>query len=89
MVFSPSKYSISSHPCVCSLQGKAAEENGFNYNNLRLVTADLFTAGSETTSTTLRWAVLYMLLHPEIQSKSEDRRRGGVFPSTLIFLQGD
>ncbi|NXK92887.1 CP2DE protein, partial [Formicarius rufipectus] len=50
-------------------KGKAAEENGFNYNNLRLVTADLFGAGSETTSTTLRWALLYMLLHPEIQSK--------------------
>ncbi|NXF36884.1 CP2DH protein, partial [Nyctibius bracteatus] len=50
-------------------KGKAAEERGFNYNNLRLVTADLFIAGSETTSTTLRWAVLYMLLHPQIQSK--------------------
>ncbi|KFO89947.1 Cytochrome P450 2D17, partial [Buceros rhinoceros silvestris] len=50
-------------------KGKEAEENGFNYNNLRMVTADLFAAGSETTSTTLRWAVLYMLLHPEIQSK--------------------
>ncbi|NXA89066.1 CP2DH protein, partial [Melanocharis versteri] len=50
-------------------KGKAAEENGFHYGNLRLVTADLFTAGSETSSTTLRWALLYMLLHPEIQSK--------------------
>ncbi|XP_076192751.1 cytochrome P450 2D6 isoform X2 [Aptenodytes patagonicus] len=50
-------------------QGKAAEERGFNYNNLRLVTADLFAAGSETTSTTLQWAFLYMLLHPEIQGK--------------------
>ncbi|XP_067166989.1 cytochrome P450 2D6 isoform X3 [Apteryx mantelli] len=50
-------------------KGKVAEENGFNYNNLRLVTADLFAAGSETTSTTLRWAFLYMLLHPEIQNK--------------------
>ncbi|KAF1433759.1 Cytochrome P450 2D17, partial [Spheniscus demersus] len=50
-------------------KGKAAEERGFNYNNLRLVTADLFAAGSETTSTTLRWAFLYMLLHPEIQGK--------------------
>ncbi|XP_029897411.1 cytochrome P450 2D17 isoform X2 [Aquila chrysaetos chrysaetos] len=50
-------------------KGKVAEENGFSYNNLRLVTADLFAAGSETTSTTLQWAFLYMLLHPEIQSK--------------------
>ncbi|NXF75975.1 CP2DH protein, partial [Sclerurus mexicanus] len=50
-------------------KSKAAEENGFHYNNLRVVTADLFAAGSETTTTTLRWALLYMLLHPEIQSK--------------------
>ncbi|NWR87050.1 CP2DH protein, partial [Furnarius figulus] len=48
---------------------KAAKENGFHSNNLRLVTGDLFGAGSETTTTTLRWALLYMLLHPEIQSK--------------------
>ncbi|XP_062443057.1 cytochrome P450 2D17 [Rhea pennata] len=50
-------------------KGKVAEESGFNYKNLRMVTADLFMAGFETTSTTLRWAFLYMLLHPEIQSK--------------------
>ncbi|NWI51924.1 CP2DH protein, partial [Calyptomena viridis] len=50
-------------------KGKAAEENGFHYKNLRLVTADLFSAGSETTTTTLRWALLFMVLHPEIQSK--------------------
>ncbi|NXA39499.1 CP2DH protein, partial [Eudromia elegans] len=50
-------------------KGKAAEENGFNYDNLRLVTLDLFSAGSETTATTLRWAFLYLLLHPEVQKK--------------------
>ncbi|NXG58203.1 CP2D3 protein, partial [Hemiprocne comata] len=49
--------------------GTAAEERGFNYKNLGLVTSDLFLAGSETTATTLRWAFLYMVLHPEIQSK--------------------
>jgi len=30
---------------------------------------DLFIAGSETTSTTLTWAVLYMVRHPEVQRK--------------------
>ncbi|NWW53517.1 CP2DH protein, partial [Pedionomus torquatus] len=50
-------------------KGKEAEANGFTYENLRLVTADLFAAGSDTTSTTLRWAILYMLFHPEVQSK--------------------
>ena len=30
---------------------------------------DLFSAGSETTATTLAWAVNYMVLHPEVQEK--------------------
>ncbi|NXK35717.1 CP2DH protein, partial [Piprites chloris] len=67
-------------------KGKAAEENGFNYNNLRLVTADLFAAGSETTTTTLQWALLYMLLHPEIQSKVQaeiDKVIGRERPPTM------
>ncbi|XP_031456356.1 cytochrome P450 2D27-like [Phasianus colchicus] len=50
-------------------KGKEAEENGFNKSNLSLVTSDLLVAGSQTTSTTLRWAFLFMLLYPEIQSK--------------------
>ncbi|OXB51685.1 hypothetical protein ASZ78_001199 [Callipepla squamata] len=59
----------SSHAFVCSLQDKDAEEKGFNKRNLSLVTSDLLAAGSQTTSTTLRWALLFMILHPEIQSK--------------------
>ncbi|NXH20004.1 CP2DH protein, partial [Bucco capensis] len=68
-------------------KGKEAEENGFNYNNLRVVTADLFSAGSETTSTTLRWGVLYMLLHPDIQRKVQaeiDRVIGRDRPPTMM-----
>ncbi|KAM7023457.1 cytochrome P450 2D17-like isoform 2-T2 [Passerculus sandwichensis] len=68
-------------------KGKAAEEDGFQYNNLRLVVADLFIAGSETTSTTLRWALLYMLLHPEIQSKVQaeiDRVIGRERPPSMM-----
>ncbi|KAM7181802.1 cytochrome P450 2D17-like [Macrochelys suwanniensis] len=53
---------------------KAKEHAGssFNDNNLRLVTIDLFSAGTETTSTTLCWALLYMLLHPDIQCKVQE-----------------
>ena len=33
---------------------------------------DVFLAGSETTSTTLTWAVLYMARYPEVQSKVQE-----------------
>ncbi|XP_078619737.1 cytochrome P450 2U1-like [Branchiostoma floridae x Branchiostoma japonicum] len=41
----------------------------FTEEQLTMVVVDLFFAGTDTTSTTLRWAVLYMILHPDIQEK--------------------
>ena len=37
--------------------------------NMFQVVVDLFIAGSETTSTTLRWGLLYMILNPAVQTK--------------------
>ncbi|XP_022106606.1 cytochrome P450 2J6-like isoform X2 [Acanthaster planci] len=37
--------------------------------NLKHIVGDLFGAGSETTATTLRWGMLYMIAHPEIQRR--------------------
>ncbi|XP_041508894.1 cytochrome P450 2J4-like isoform X2 [Microtus oregoni] len=41
----------------------------FNEENLITSTLDLFFAGTETTSTTLRWALLYMAVYPDVQEK--------------------
>jgi len=41
----------------------------FGIENLKNVLFDLFLAGSETTSTTLTWSMLYMIKYPEIQAQ--------------------
>ncbi|XP_060086921.1 cytochrome P450 2K6-like [Heteronotia binoei] len=47
--------------------------NGFFHNeNLKIVVANLFGAGMETTSTTLRWGLLLMMKYPEIQKKVKE-----------------
>ncbi|XP_004068236.1 cytochrome P450 2J6 [Oryzias latipes] len=42
---------------------------GFNDANLAFCSLDLFVAGTETTSTTLMWALIYLIKHPDVQVK--------------------
>ncbi|KAK7795510.1 hypothetical protein U0070_010768 [Myodes glareolus] len=49
-------------------KAKGKPESSFNDENLRMVVADLFMAGMVTTSITLSWALLLMILHPDVQS---------------------
>ncbi|XP_053312589.1 cytochrome P450 2J5-like [Spea bombifrons] len=46
---------------------KDEPDSTFDEDNMIQVAVDLFTAGTETTATTLQWALLFMLAHPDIQ----------------------
>ncbi|XP_062994255.1 cytochrome P450 2J2-like [Elgaria multicarinata webbii] len=48
---------------------KEDADSSFHDKNLLHSALDLFFAGTETTSTTLLWALLYMAFYPEIQAK--------------------
>ncbi|XP_058039077.1 cytochrome P450 2K6-like [Ahaetulla prasina] len=48
---------------------KNKAERYFHNENLTAVVNNLFAAGMETTSTTLRWAILLMMKYPDIQNK--------------------
>eukprot|EP00095_Tigriopus_kingsejongensis_P011335 snap_masked-scaffold1422_size42147-processed-gene-0.1 protein:Tk11335 transcript:snap_masked-scaffold1422_size42147-processed-gene-0.1-mRNA-1 annotation:"cytochrome p450 2aa2" len=45
------------------------ESSNFHREQLVTICTDFFQAGSETSSTTLAWCVLYMALNPEVQSR--------------------
>lgn len=44
-------------------------DSTFDMANLLQVVVDLFTAGTESSATTLQWAILLMLAYPDIQEK--------------------
>nr|DAA05332.1 TPA_exp: cytochrome P450 CYP2C44 [Mus musculus] len=44
-------------------------KSDFNLENLAICGSNLFTAGTETTSTTLRFGLLLLVKHPEVQAK--------------------
>ncbi|XP_066283558.1 cytochrome P450 2D6-like [Branchiostoma lanceolatum] len=46
-----------------------ARLGGLTEENVMYISQTLFVAGIDTTSTTLRWSLLYMALHPDIQEK--------------------
>ena len=47
------------------------DTSNFHVEQLTTICLDFFAAGSETTSTTLTWAVMYMALYPKVQEKCQ------------------
>ncbi|AWP11325.1 putative cytochrome P450 2J1-like [Scophthalmus maximus] len=61
-------------------------EQGFEEGNLVLCCLDLFLAGSETTSKTLQWGLIYLIKNPHIQDKVQaeiDREIGQTRQPTM------
>ncbi|XP_051803083.1 cytochrome P450 2J4-like [Acanthochromis polyacanthus] len=54
---------------LIAMGDKEDNDAGFDLKNLCYCTLDLFGAGTETTTTTLRWGLLYMIHHPDIQKR--------------------
>ncbi|XP_044146016.1 cytochrome P450 2K1-like [Bufo gargarizans] len=53
-------------------EGKPESTLYYHNKNLSTLVMDLFAAGMETTSTTLRWGLLLMMKYPEIQKKVQN-----------------
>ena len=48
------------------------EDEGLNKDDLAINLFDFLLAGSETSATTLKWLVLYLTLHQEVQDKCRE-----------------
>ncbi|KAM6121786.1 uncharacterized protein FYN12_008716 [Phoenicopterus ruber ruber] len=59
----------------------------FDNGNLLFSTLDLFAAGTETTSTTVRWGLLLMMKYPEIQRKIQEEMNHIIEPGELPKLE--
>ncbi|KFO88795.1 Cytochrome P450 2J6, partial [Buceros rhinoceros silvestris] len=68
---------------------KSRDEPRSTYNEDNMVYSinDLFLGGSETTSTTLNWGLLYMVAYPDIQEKVQKELDAVLDPSQSIWYE--
>ncbi|KAK6173993.1 hypothetical protein SNE40_017353 [Patella caerulea] len=64
--------------------GKEGDSSVLSENNAKRVILDLFVAGSDTTATTLDWALLFMILHLDVQKKCQEEIASVVGDSRMI-----
>ncbi|XP_053895447.1 cytochrome P450 2J2-like isoform X2 [Malaclemys terrapin pileata] len=59
----------------------------FDEGNLIHTILDFFIAGTESTATTLRWALISLVLHPDVQEKVQKELDSVLGPSQLICYE--
>ncbi|XP_069590376.1 cytochrome P450 2K1-like [Ranitomeya imitator] len=59
----------------------------FNEESLLTSVLDLFAAGTETTSTTIRWGILFMMKYPEIQKRVQEEIKRHIKPGQLPTVE--
>ncbi|XP_035671783.1 cytochrome P450 2U1-like [Branchiostoma floridae] len=55
--------------CLLQLARQDGSGTWLNEDNMVYIILDLFIAGTDTTAATLTWALLYMILYPDVQQK--------------------
>ncbi|XP_067301628.1 cytochrome P450 2B15-like [Pseudorasbora parva] len=51
---------------------KSNEDSTFHEDNMIMSAADLFLAGTDTTSTTIRWGLIYLIQNPDVQERCHE-----------------
>ena len=54
------------------------DDEGLNTDDLAMNLFDFLIAGTETSSTTLKWLVLYLTLHQEVQDRCREEIRATI-----------
>ncbi|XP_077427386.1 cytochrome P450 2U1 [Vanacampus margaritifer] len=54
---------------MASQRAAGVEDSSFNEDYLFYIIGDLFIAGTDTTTNSLLWILLYMVVHPDVQDK--------------------
>jgi ecdysteroid 25-hydroxylase len=55
---------------LLEMERRANDPGTFTMAQLHHVLADLFGAGTDTAMTTIKWVLLYMIRHPDVQVRS-------------------